>query len=111
MFIVEITESVVKRTVIEAEDAADAMLIASDMEIDEFDFVDETPIKNTIVPLDDEDGDDEDLCDGFDDCEDCPDYCEVCGSCAREADFVSKRGECADCKHRCSACGTCTFDE
>lgn len=107
MFIVEIEESVVKRAMIRAEDAADAMLIASDMETDEFDFVDEEPIKNTIITLDD-DEDDNDLCE---DCEDCPDYCEVCGSCAREADLVPKRGECAECKHRCSACGACTFDE
>ncbi|MDD4496014.1 MAG: hypothetical protein PHV32_17020 [Eubacteriales bacterium] len=107
MFIVEIEESVVKRAMIRAEDAADAMLIASDMETDEFDFVDEEPIKNTIITLDD-DEDDNDLCE---DCEDCPYYCEVCGSCAREADLVPKRGECAECKHRCSACGACTFDE
>ena len=110
MFIVEIEESVVKRAMIRAEDAADAMLIASDMETDEFDFVDEEPIKNTIITLDD-DEDDNDLCEDCEDCEDCPDYCEVCGSCAREADLVPKRGECAECKHRCSACGACTFDE
>ena len=110
---VEIVETVVKRVVVEAEDANDAMHLAADLENDEFDYCESAAINSSIIPFDDDKDaeDDEDPRGGFNDCDECPDHCEVCDSCACESDFVPRRGECADCKFRCSACGACTFDE
>lgn len=114
MYDVEIVETIIKRVAMPAENATDAMYLASELEDDGFDFCESVNGKATAFLLgktDDEDDKDDDPCDGFDDCDDCPNYCEVCGSCAKEADFVPNRGDCADCKHRCSACGACTADD